>query len=190
MLRHCPRCGKDFDGVKEQRLCPDCRAAAQKAPRLIPHTCKTCGIEFVGGPRASYCPDCRLERKKEADARHKAAKRAGAVRSIGSVDICKRCGQPYVVSSGLQQYCPTCGPLVVAEKFAPVKRAAAAKYRAENPNAKKDRAKNGTVCVVCGQLFTATTPTNTCSPACAEELRHRRQHEQDVKRGHSGKRDK
>ena len=64
MLRRCPRCGQSFDGHKEQRLCPECREAAQRAPRIGTRTCKTCGKTFEGGPRAWYCPECRAERQK------------------------------------------------------------------------------------------------------------------------------
>lgn len=190
MLQRYPRCGKDFDGVKAQRLCPDCRAAAQNAARMIKHTCKTCGTEFVGAPRASYCPDCRRERQRVAEAKCRAAKRAGTVRAIGSTDICKRCGQPYTVSGGLQQYCPVCGLLVLAEKSAPVKRLWAARHRTENSTYKKDLATNGTICVICGKPFTTTSSVNTCSPSCTKEQKRLRQLKNDIKRGHSGKRSK
>ena len=39
------------------------------------------------------------------------------------------------------------------------------------------------VCIVCGNVFDADTPTVTCSPSCAEKLRKQRQEEADIRRG-------
>lgn len=190
MLRRCPRCGQPFEGHKEQRLCPECREAAQRAPRIGTRTCKTCGKTFEGGPRAWYCPECRAERQKDADRRSKAAARSGKTRQLGSIDICARCGREYTVMSGLQRYCPECGPQVAREKSAPAKREYAAKQRQDPEYNKHTNQIDGTICVVCGKPFTATTPTNTCSPECAEIQRHRVQHAADVRRGKAGKREK
>lgn len=32
----------------------------------------------------------------------------GAIRKLGSIDICQNCGEKYTVQSGLQKYCPDC----------------------------------------------------------------------------------
>lgn len=183
MKRICPRCGDIFLAEKEQFLCPACRYKAAHEPRLVDHVCKQCGKEFVGGPRASYCPKCREWRKAEASKRHK---KNGTFRKIGSTDLCENCGNPYIVNSGLQRYCPECGKKLLAEKTKPIKRAYAEKYREEHPEAKKAIRKNATICVVCGKPFTATAATNTCSPECAAIRKKALQKIKDDKR--SGKR--
>ena len=183
--RICPRCGDVFLSEKEQFLCPACRYKAAHEPRLVDHVCKQCGAEFTGGPRAIYCPKCRKIRKAEADRRHK---KNGTSRKIGSTDICENCGKPYIVNGGLQRYCPECAKKILAEKMKPIKREYAAKYRAEHPDYKKDIRENATVCVVCGKPFTATKPTNTCSPECAAIRKKALQKKKDDKR--SGNRKK
>lgn len=76
---------------------------------LYLRTCRTCGTVFSGGPRAQYCPECRVVQKAYANSTHRANKRDGKVREIGSIDICERCGNAYVVKGGLQKYCKNCG---------------------------------------------------------------------------------
>lgn len=182
ILRKCNKCGQPFVGVKQQRLCPDCRNKAQKAPRMIQHTCLECGIAFTGGPRAMYCEVCREDRKKAANRRCKSAAKAGKTRKLGSTDLCTRCGKEYIVNSGLQRYCKDCAPIALAEKMAPIKRAHAAKQRQAEGFDKHSRQVNGTICVVCGKPFTATKSTNTCSPECAKRQRSIRQAKADKKR--------
>ncbi len=183
--RICPRCGDIFLSEKEQFLCPACRYKAAHEPRLVDHVCKQCGAEFTGGPRASYCPKCRQIRKAEAGRRHK---KNGTSRKIGSTDICENCGKPYIVNGGLQKYCPDCAKKILAEKVNPIKRAYAEQYRKEHPDYKKAMRENATVCVVCGKPFTATKPTNTCSPECAAIRKKTLQKKQDDKRSGNRKR--
>ena len=70
--------------------------------------CHTCGATFEGGPRAFYCPQCRIARQKHASHTYKKRKRAGHVRTLGSHDRCAQCGHDYLVTGGLQRFCPTC----------------------------------------------------------------------------------
>lgn len=71
--------------------------------------CKKCGVNFKGGPRAWYCPTCRRERQRERESEYR---RCSARRKLGSKDLCENCGKKYVVSGGLQKYCPECAPVM------------------------------------------------------------------------------
>ena len=183
LIRKCPRCGNTFEGVKQQLLCPHCRAAAKSAPTFIEHVCKTCGAVFIGGPRATYCPECRQERKKQQKKISNSKQRAGLTRKLGSTDICERCGQPYTVMNGLQRYCPACAPVAIAEKVKPSKVARAAVHSQEKSKIRREWKQNGTICVICGKPFTSTG-SNTCSETCAAERRRQWQRSADAKRRH------
>nr|DAW46093.1 MAG TPA: putative transcriptional regulator [Caudoviricetes sp.] len=119
MLLTCRICGKSYDGnVQSSTVCPECAAEARKTT-IRPRVCRECGQTFSGGPRAWYCPECRAERKKEQKHRYQTA---GAVRPIGSTDVCVRCGKEYTVSNGLQKYCPDCAVEAVRAVVAAHKR--------------------------------------------------------------------
>lgn len=70
--------------------------------------CEQCGISFKGGPRAYYCPSCRIERSKQTNRDYKQRKKIGKTRELGSIDICEKCNEEYVVNSGLQRFCSKC----------------------------------------------------------------------------------
>ncbi len=67
--------------------------------------CRECGKTFSGGPRAWYCEDCRRERQREQARKYRMNP---SKRKIGSEDICKNCGNTYIVNGSLQKYCPDC----------------------------------------------------------------------------------
>lgn len=75
---------------------------------LQDRTCRQCRASFQGGSQAYYCPSCRTERTRKAYAEHKRRKRQGKTRTLGSIDICERCGKPYTVNAGIQRFCPDC----------------------------------------------------------------------------------
>lgn len=77
--------------------------------------CQECGSLFLGGPRAWYCPECRAERKKVQMKEYQKRKSMGKTRSIGSCDRCEKCGEVYIVRSGLQKYCEKCAPEMYLE---------------------------------------------------------------------------
>lgn len=164
--RKCKMCGTIFEGTGAQRLCPDCRKLAKQATVMRPRTCVTCGTVFEGGPRARYCPACRAERQKEQNHRYK---HNGSARPLGSTDICLTCGKPYIVTSGLQRYCPDCAPESVRQNVLPRKQARARAHLAENISRKKELAVDSAVCAYCGKTFTPSSPSVTCSPECARE---------------------
>lgn len=173
MKRICQTCGRIFDGDPAALKCPDCVKDA-KSSTLRDRTCRDCGKIFSGGPRAWYCPECRSERKKSQSRQFKARKRAGSVRELGSTDICVICGKPYIVTSGLQRYCPACAPDAVRAIDREQSRAWNAAHttpaqRKENRHA----AAAQITCVVCGKLFTPEpnrARAKTCSPSCGASL--------------------
>ena len=72
--------------------------------------CTTCGEEFLSeGNHASYCPICRAERQNNRSKiyNHKVLNNEDT-RTIGSIDICQKCKQEYIVRSGTQKVCDNC----------------------------------------------------------------------------------
>ena len=170
MKRICKYCGAAYDGAPDSSCCPDC-AKAQRETTLRDRTCRACGKIFPGGPRAWYCPACRLDRRREADRRHK---RTGTARPLGSTDACEICGRPYTVQSARQRYCPACAPEAVREKD----RQASRDWNAENLTPEARRAVRQTAaaeipCVICGKGFVPHDASVTCSPSCSAELTRR-----------------
>lgn len=73
------------------------------------NTCQRCGKKYESGSnRPGYCPDCRMERQKERNKEYMERKREGAVRKIGSADVCANCGKAYIVKTGSQILCDEC----------------------------------------------------------------------------------
>lgn len=180
-LRNCKKCGKPYETDRPDTIfCPACSEAYYKSAPIRDRVCRQCGVTFSGGPRAWYCPTCRAERRREAGKRNK---KTGTARPLGSTDICKRCGKEYIVEGGRQMYCKDCAEIAVKEKVREHKR----EYNAENRDALNDHKRevrvDRKVCVICGAVFDADTPTVTCSDACAAKLRKLRQDEADIRRG-------
>lgn len=80
-------------------------------------------------------------------------------------------------------YCKDCAEIAVTEKVRAHKR----DYNAANRDALNDHKREvrvfRKVCIICGAVFDADTPTVTCSPECAKKLRKLRQDETDIRRG-------
>lgn len=143
--------------------------------------CRQCGRSFQGGPRAYYCPSCRDIRRRERD---NGLKKAGPVRPLGSMDICERCGKPYIVMSGLQRFCPACRPVHNREYD---RKTGLAFYRENsdqiNPVRNDRRRVKLRFCVICGKEFPSDgTCRNTCSDECRRKQRQEWQHRSDAKR--------
>lgn len=177
----CKQCGRPFEasGGKDTYLCPDCSARYFRGASVRERTCRQCGKVFPGGPRAWYCPDCRRERQREADRRHK---KNGTARPIGSTDLCKRCGQEYIVNSARQMYCQECSKIAVPEKTRQQSREYNAAHRETLAQNKTESRKGRNVCVVCGALFDAKTVTVTCSPECARLRKRQTQQKAEANR--------
>lgn len=167
-LKKCTKCGELFNTDKNGKTMCDACVAAARSTTIRPRTCHECGAVFDGGPRAWYCPDCRAARQKEQAANYR---RNGAARSIGSIDICEVCKREYVVTGGLQRYCPDCAEEAIREKD----REASRRWNVENHFHEKrsQTPRSGQkVCVICGKPVPPGTPRVTCSPEC-DKLRRR-----------------
>ena len=169
MRRRCLTCGAEFEGRQDAILCPACAQASKDSTHIRPRTCRQCGAIFPGGPRAWYCPVCRRERRREADRRHK---RQGPKRPLGSMDVCPICGKEYVVTGGLQKYCPACAP----EAIRAIDRQQSMAWNREHIDIDRQREQRQEAtaeipCVICGKPFKPDAPALTCSPECAAELR-------------------
>lgn len=163
--RVCRMCGKPFAAEKTEAVyCPACAPKARAATVIRERTCMDCGAVFLGGPRARRCPDCRKTASREATRKYRAS--GGASRPLGSVDLCERCGAPYVVNSSRQRYCKACAAPALAENIAPSKRA----YNRQNAEhlgeIARERKTGIRLCAVCGAPIMGSTPSNTCSDAC------------------------
>lgn len=173
MTRICQICGRIFDGDPAALKCPSCVKEA-KSNTLRDRSCLACGKSFLGGPRAWYCPECRTERKKLQSRQFKARKRAGAVRVLGSTDICSICGKPYIVTGGLQRYCPSCAPDAVRTIDREQSRAWNAAHTTPEQRKADRRAATAQIqCVICNKLFTPApcrANARTCSISCSQQL--------------------
>ena len=179
----CKRCGKIFetpDYHNEKFLCPECLKQARKESVFRERTCIVCGAQFMGFPNSKYCPECKKVAEKE---RRKKYQDNAKSRPLGSTDYCQKCGAEYVVTSGMQKYCAKCSEEAINEKI----KARKIRYNHENKEKlsaiKNERKSNGYVCVICGKTFDKKSPTVTCSPECARELKRRKQAKADLKRG-------
>lgn len=126
--------------------------------------CRECESLFIGGPRAYYCPICRKERERE---RNKLHKRTGPKRPLGSRDKCERCGNEYIVESGMQRFCPECQPIHAKEydRVTSIKFYHLNKSRI-NPVRYNRRLKGPKKCLWCGKEFKKGSRALTCSPEC------------------------
>lgn len=169
--RKCKKCGEVYwTKSNDSYLCPKCAEESRKTGAYRNRTCATCGITFLGYPRSKYCPECRVQAQTKATRLYHQRKRAGKARKIGSTDICQHCGKPYIVTAGLQRYCPDCSKQVVPDNIREHKK----EYMAENRDYFCDlyqKARdNRRVCVICGETFNSLTCTKTCSADCAAKL--------------------
>lgn len=126
--RMCKNCGKVFavPAGKSPHLCEECAKKSRSNGVLRERICKMCGASFIGYPRSFFCPDCSAERKNQ---QRKVYDRRKPSRPLGSVDICKACGKPYIVNSARQRYCPECAKTEVIENVRAHKRDYMGEYR-------------------------------------------------------------
>lgn len=136
----------------------------------IDKICKVCGKDFKGGPRAYYCPDCRVEKKREYNIKSKKRIREGKARTIGSIDVCGKCGEKYTVNGPSQRFCLDCRDIHYRE----YDRITSLEYYHENKDeinpARNKRRRIGTkICVICEKEFEVSTARITCSEKCREQ---------------------
>lgn len=189
----CAVCGKP---LPHRRLlyCSDaCRAEHERQKRLAltpkPRTshpwhtitCPDCGREVRVHAKSYRCRECQREANQRANVECKRRAAAGKTRQIGSVDICRKCGNPYTVNSGAQLYCKDCATAAIAEG----RRAYAKAYYHDRydhePVAKLERSQKRRLprydpiqCPICGSVFIPETERSVyCSKKCADEGRRK-----------------
>lgn len=177
----CKNCGAVFETDKRGAyLCPTCSAESRRKSVYRIRVCIDCGAEFMGFPRSKRCPECQLRVNRIRDA---AIKRNGPARPIGSTDLCEKCGEPYIVGSGTQRYCPACASGAVRDNILKKKREYQSVYVAEHTEERAANRSFNKVCVICGKVFDTDLPTVTCSPECDRIRRKIHQDKADIKRG-------
>lgn len=181
-LIKCKKCGEIVEASGEQAYCAVCRSQILSASAIRQRICRDCGAAFDGYPRSFYCPDCRANRRRASSRACKAAKRAGATRKLGSIDLCLSCGAEYTVNSPRQRYCPDCARTVVPTTVNSQKREYASAHRDDYQNAKAALRQDRKVCVVCGKTFDGRPVTVTCSDECRRIRRRELQKAADQKR--------
>ena len=68
MKRTCNVCGNEFDGYRNEKYCPTCKAEGKKL-------CSMCGKVIQVGKNRYYCPECeRVKRQKQNKLAAKKAK--------------------------------------------------------------------------------------------------------------------
>lgn len=134
----------------------------------------------MGYPKSKRCPECQAQINRERDRTHK---RNGPVRKLGSIDICQACGKEYIVEGPTQKYCKDCGPEQAGKNIKAHKRLYMAGIADKTAAKKAENRSYNKVCLVCGKVFDADTPTVTCSPECAKKLKSFRMAETDFRRG-------
>lgn len=182
--RKCKKCGEVYwTKSNDSYLCPKCAEENRKSGVYQNRICATCGVTFLGYPRSKYCPDCAKAAKLEASKRCRERKKDGKVRELGSTDICQHCGKPYIVTSGLQCYCPDCSKYVVADNIRQHKREYMEQNRQRFNDHHREMRKERRVCVICGKTFDSPTRTSVCSADCAAEQLRRNNVRGNVKAG-------
>lgn len=180
--RICKMCGQTFDCPtgSTSYLCQPCRQKSRKNSVLRLRTCKICGTSFVGYPRSFFCPTCSEERKKQQSKKYN---KKNPSRPCGSIDICKVCGNEYVVNSGTQKYCSECSKQQITDNIRQHKIQYAASRKEIQSNLKKETLGKRYICKVCGKEFEKHTARVTCSEECEKELLRLKRNLSDFKRG-------
>lgn len=187
--KRCVLCGQPVTGRRKLYCSDACARKAHaaharrstegypKAGTNTLKTCQTCGIVFSGPIKSKWCPSCQRERDLLHDREAKQRKRQGATRALGSTDLCQRCGEPYIVKSGLQRYCPGCAKEATRENIRAHKRAYHAAKQAdpvwrEQRNARRRApAPIERTCADCGKSYPSGQHYSKYCPECREKRR-------------------
>lgn len=206
--RVCTVCGKPLTG-RQQRYCSaECREKAASIWRLENYTpvrgkqgvyreqtCIDCGKPFYGHIRSKRCPTCKAERERYLKQKSNERTRLGRTRKIGSTDFCEACGEPYIVTSGIQRYCKKCAPIAVAENIRAKARERTAEYykdethRYEKTKARRTKVFDIKACDICGLVFVPHGNREYCSKDCSDEAlkRWRKTHANGKRRNEAKK---
>lgn len=164
--KKCKQCGAVFETDKNGAyLCSACALESKQKSVYRQRICIDCGRTFMGFPRSKRCPECQDEVKR---ARDRARRKTGPARKLGSADICEACGAEYIVSGGLQRYCPDCSAKEILKNTQAHKREYQQTYMAdESRRAEKEANRTLTkVCKICGKTFDTGHADVYCSEAC------------------------
>lgn len=185
MEKCCAVCGAPLP-PRRRKYCSDacCNAAQHKLPtansgkpRKLPFreiTCIDCGVKVVRPVKCKRCQACQDAKDRANAAIYAARRRAGKTRKMGSIDLCKSCGKPYVVTGSLQRYCKACAETAVHENIKAATRALGEKYRADPEKREqitqgKRRVPAKKVCAYCKNEFMGTWSGIYCSESCRKE---------------------
>lgn len=175
----CKNCRKIFFGNTDSLLCPAC-VKASRTNVIRQRICIDCGHTFDGGPRARRCLDCR---KIKAAERNRRYKKEGSKRKIGSMDICKMCGESYSVGSGGQKYCSEACQRIALLQWQQEHKKEYNKKPEVIQARKERRNERQKVCIYCLRKFWSNKSTDLCSDYCKEQQKKLKQCEADIKRG-------
>ena len=155
----------------------------------ITRICQDCRKEYIGHIKSLRCQDCQAEADRRASAESKRRAAYGHTRKLGSTDYCQKCGQPYIVCSGLQRYCKDCAAIATRDNIRAHKRAYNKalysdpdKREKKNSSARKDWQTERT-CIICGKPFVPSSSNQkTCSDECRKANVRNHQRAADAKR--------
>ena len=179
--RICKSCGATYSGSPGSYYCPDCAARARSENVYRVRVCIDCGSTFTGYPKSKRCPRCRDAATAAREARYRVT---GSTRHLGDVDQCTICGADYVVTGGLQRYCPKCAPDARRSSDNQSSRAWNAAHKEQRAPIIKQLKRQPRYCVVCGKEITSKTATVTCGdPDCVRKRKAAWRHQADYNRG-------
>lgn len=204
MPTECWICGKPVHPPRRKYCSDACTAEARRrqkrtnAPRhhkaenpvWYDRPCIDCGKVVRMPLKSKRCPSCQYAADQAHTLEYRRRRDAGHSRKLGAMYPCERCGEPYILNSGLQRYCRTCAPSAIRANVNAAKRderreALADPVCRERRNAKRrsgwQDAKR--TCAVCGAEFAPINPrSTTCSPECQRIRKQRIQHAADARR--------
>ena len=181
MNAKCIICGRPVPAGRRIYCCDACaqegvrrnaRRDTSKRPKCgVYHdaVCIDCGKPFYGHIKSKRCPECAAVARSRASREYQQRVKAGAVRKLGSTDICQRCGKPYIVEGGLQRYCRVCAPVAVKENIITARTAYSKEHYTSEDRARmrKHETNIRRVCPVCSREFdSGKSYAMYCSPEC------------------------
>lgn len=204
MSTECWICGKPVQPPRKKHCSDACTSEARRRRKLTnpprrhkadnpvwyDRPCIDCGLVVRMHLKSKRCPACQHAADQAHNAEHLRRRDAGHSRKLGATYPCERCGDPYILNSGLQRYCSTCAPTAVHANINAAKRDARREALADPVNRERRNAKRRSnwrdikrTCPVCGAEFAPANPhSTTCSPECQRIRKQRIQQASDARR--------
>ena len=161
--------------IGANQLAREVTSKRQRPPLYRMITCPDCGRTVHVHIKSKRCAECQAAADRQHNTEYRQRRRAGHSRPLGSYDLCERCGQRYIVESGMQRYCKACAPIAIAENDRAAARAwnrtaySDPQKRADKNSGRRRPAPPSAVCPVCGRSFTPGSARSVyCSAACAD----------------------